>query len=702
MLRHLFFYLAILLSTQISNSVFGSEMVLAQCDHITPPPLIKHKKFRRKLSPINSSISFNYQDNGILKSSRKIDLAGSFVATEQNYIIGAKLLLLAASNDPNEDAPAIQFVSQTLNSYGIPFDTLILSHDKKKVSNNNLPLYTKDGSPKYYGIITTSGQLTYINQLGIEASVLNQQQWINLIEYENRYSIRRVSMYSYPHAALGVEKVSSIDQSSSIRLRVGNEALRFDQSIPINAKVNLSHSWYYFTKITNPYQVKPFLFYETKRKFPANSIAGVISSFNDGREQMHFFFSQSLWNIASQLIAGTWVNWVTKGHYIGKRRIYLSAQVDDIFIATQLWQKSNFFSRSKKAKIIRITGNDIKAYTDWQKEFRGQINNATFRTELAFNGSGLELYADKNGVDKLFNQAIQDFNEYYWVSHTYTHANLDDTNYEQTSLEIKDNLNFISPLLQNTARRKLFSPNSLVPPRISGLFNPLALEAMKNSKIDYVIGDNSREELKPLHPYTARPSTLEHNNFAGPLIIPRHATNIYYNTHIKSELVDEYNHHYKNELSSKLNFSEIYDRESQLTAGYLLTFDPAPYMFHQANMSFFKYKDRKISLLSYWFEKVAAKVQKISNLPILNLKMQDLANLYEKRMQFNTCQINPFFHYKNAQLVFLSGTMQKDCEIPFTASKQNLLNSKYKIEHYGSDKTITIRPQQERNFRVAL
>ncbi|CAM9115310.1 unnamed protein product, partial [Sphacelaria rigidula] len=53
-----------------------------------------------------------------------------------------------------------------------------------------------------------------------------------------------------------------------------------------------------------------------------------------GLEELHVFFSIGWFDLGSWAWAHHIVEWATKGVFLGERRFYLGATVDDLFLAT--------------------------------------------------------------------------------------------------------------------------------------------------------------------------------------------------------------------------------------------------------------------------------------------------------------------------------------------------------------------------------
>ena len=88
------------------------------------------------------------------------------------------------------------------------------------------------------------------------------------------------------------------------------------------------------------------------------------------------------------------VNWVTKGVFLGERKIYLSAQPDDVFLPDDLWDPvskttpNDTANNSNPKYRHRNTGTDYNSLVAWQTALRANTQTAAIRLELPFNGVG--------------------------------------------------------------------------------------------------------------------------------------------------------------------------------------------------------------------------------------------------------------------------------------------------------------------------
>src|SRR5207248_2241863 len=105
----------------------------------------------------------------------------------------------------------------------------------------------------------------------------------------------------------------------------------------------------------------------------------------------------------------------TRGLFIGEKRAYLSAQVDDLFRASALYGGGTY----------RINGDELRRLGAWQRAQRGQPATAGLRIAFAFNGQG----ASTNPDDDLMAAARELGREVEWINHTYSHLALNDAAY---------------------------------------------------------------------------------------------------------------------------------------------------------------------------------------------------------------------------------------------------------------------------------
>lgn len=127
------------------------------------------------------------------------------------------------------------------------------------------------------------------------------------------------------------------------------------------------------------------------------------------------------------------------------------------------------------------------------------------------------------------NTTNRDF--FAWVSHTFTHEDLENSTYYDANLELSYNYHHAQVLGLSNA--KMWSNKTFIPPGISGMHNGDALRAFLNNGIIGGVGDSTRPALcNQENPNWPLFTTVEENGFAGFAIIPRWASRVYYNVYV--------------------------------------------------------------------------------------------------------------------------------------------------------------------------
>ncbi len=590
-----------------------------------------------------------------------------------SFKLGMRLLFLSATRD-EEFETTISLVKTVFSSFAIPYDHIVLTE-----LESDLELFDDVGNPKYYGIILATNDLAYKNAAGEFSSALSVDQRSLIEQYMVNYGVRLMSMYSYPGKRMGVNLVKAHNTTMANTILTTDFFKSFDPSTKRWLKFPISKHWHYSaTKMTTgAIKVAPFLVYNNV------SLAASVSTFPDGREELHFYFTQSKYTRASLITSAAWVSWVTKGLYQGKRRAYLNTQVNDVFMSTDLWDVNlNKVVPGKNA--YRITAADLTYLNQWQKVgLRKETSNSEFKVELAFNSQEL-LKNQKTSSDALYLKAKtmqQDFN---WVAQTYAHAeqNVNTINWEYPIVTTS-----VLDLLGSDESLN-FSRNTLVNPGVDKLLNASALEGLKENKIENLFGpiagrENDSEGLN---------TTLEQHGFEGLFALFPKSTVVYYNVSLPSQLTSEYNFLYKKYFGRVSTFAEILKRESERVATDLLNYNIVPYSFHQASLRSYVIGEVRNSLYSAWMKTMIAELRKYHTLPILSLKADQIALELKNRRDAKSCEVQSYVHVVSGSYKSVEVLNPNFCQVVLTAT-----NSTFefpKVELYGPDKTIYLEDNQ--------
>lgn len=313
----------------------------------------------------------------------------------------------------------------------------------------------------------------------------------------------------------------------------------------------------------------------------SKTTAAVVNKFPSGRQQQVWFMEfPTDSSYVPTLLSHAWIHWMTRGLFLGFRRIYFNTQVDDVFEKTELYESNEPY---------RIKPDDFKEHVTWMKDLNSRLPaGSSYVIELGHNGNGNIWSAVDNdydndpakcnpqeGIDyptqidgnpeivkpigtgtdywdkkfKKYQWSLacsaldplevyfadkKNMNAYFHVSHTFTH--LDETNatYSDVVKEISWNQEWFKRIgFTDAESSPYFSPAGLIPPGITGLHNGDAIRAWLENGIKYAVGDNARPILmdrvdrkSPFHPIL---SNVAENGYAGVWIVGRWGSSIYYN-----------------------------------------------------------------------------------------------------------------------------------------------------------------------------
>lgn len=533
--------------------------------------------------------------------------------------VDARVLILAADGS-EPDLPAIR---QTLDLLGTPYDVWIATSLGGASLKPRLTRGEQQGS--YQAVLLTTGNLSYSADGGATwTSGLSPAQWQELWDYEAKFGVRQATWYTFPTADYGFQGTAK-GSSASLHLRFSAPGAEVFSYVNTASGVDLSRVYMYLAQAATPGDggsVTPLL------TDPAGHALAVVRRWPDGRENLACTFDSNPYLVHSLQLSYGIVNWATRGLFIGERRTYLSAQVDDLFLDADEWP-----APVTPGTNYRMTGDDLRFVAAWQQQAQAAPLFSGFRLDLAFNGWGTTpgLYRD----DTLTPAAVSLQERFKWISHTWDHVKLDDASYADTVSEITRNNDA-------AARLKLasYSPTTLVTPEVSGLFNAAAMQAAADQGVRFLVSDTSRPEHG-----TPGPNEGTYNPRAPSILqIPRRPTNLYYNVTTPEQWVDEYNSFYGPggrwpTWDHALSYTELLDKESEVLLQYLLRGELYPWMFHQTNLRRFTLAGTARSLLTDLIDATVRKYSALLTLPIVSPTMDALGAQLEERMRYRAAAL---------------------------------------------------------------
>ena len=538
--------------------------------------------------------------------------------------IDLKLLVIAA--DPTDTLTTLPAIRQALDYLGTPYTVWTATPKPADASLNRLTSMLASGCHAFYqGVILGNGDVAYHDGSIWVGTALTAPEWQTLWDYEATFGIRQVSWYTYPSATYGLNPFNAAFDSTtspvSASLTTAGRSV-FSYINPSNP-LTISGAWTYLATplATN---TTPLL-----SDSKGNALAAVRLE-ADSTESLAFTFDNNFFLTHSLALSYGAVNWVTKGLFLGDRHIYIDPQPDDLFIADDIWPPSTPCGTVPDTTGVeyRITGADLTQVLTWQAAKRAQATTAQFMLEIPYNGEGtsppynpddLAMYSP----DTLTPLVHDREDELKWISHTYTHENLDAISYANAMTELTKNQE-----TRNNLGLSKYSIANLITPDVSGLVNGEFLRAAWDFGIRYVVSDTSRTGYNNPSPNAGIYNQLQ----PGILMVPRRPTNLFYNVSTPDEWAAEYNCLYRSFWERDLLYDEILDKESALMVTYLLKGDVDPLMFHQSNLRAY---DGTRSLLGDLLDRTFQKYSSLFNLPIKSPTMNAIGVLMSGRMAYN-------------------------------------------------------------------
>ncbi|KAM0330547.1 hypothetical protein ACHAQA_003494 [Verticillium albo-atrum] len=596
--------------------------------------------------------------------------------------------------------------SSGLNGYGIPFQGLAIPQ-----AGAALPeLFS--GSKGNFGAIIIVDAISYEYPDGWRSAVTTEQ-WDALHKYQLAFGVRMVRINEYPGPLFGASAGDGCCGVGVEQLISFTDVSDFPTAnLKVNAGVSSQGLYHYPATITDSQTTKEVAKFAGGAGVVAGT-AAVINNF-EGREQFVWFTSWAPeWSATSNFLQHSHIHWMTRGLFLGKRKVHLSAQVDDLQLETDLYYPAG--------SVFKIGTGDLDGHITWQRNINSRLPaGSEFWLEFAHNGNGDFIAATgpgkpEDGVckpdtaifyDEQPSTALEfqkplgtgadawptEFQKYEWtktcaqrddfaswfldstklnsfahLSHTFTHLGLNNATYKDAEREIQFNQAWLAQMGIDKATK--FSANGLVPPAITGMHNGDAIRAWITNGIKHVVGDNTRAPLRNKNQYWPLISNVADNGYDGLVIIPRYATTIYFNCDTAECTTREW----IETSAGKGDFNSLLDNARAENTRYLLGLHADPYMFHQANMRQVDMpsitvgsETGKMSLIMAWVETVTQEMYRLTNWPITSLKHDDLAKNFVDRMTLDQCEPKLSYGYNNGTTISSVTVSAKgnSCSVP--------------------------------------
>lgn len=552
--------------------------------------------------------------------------------------------------------PSYLAITRFLQTIGIPYQAVI-------AKTQPLPVLSNAVKGFYQGIVLVTGNLGICDPTC--RSALSAADWARMDQYAVNFGVRTLSYYTFPEARYGLSYVGAVATSttstqSATFTTASNTIFRYLRTAtPL--------------KIANAYTYLGAVFpvagaTSTPLLSLPGGIVGNLFLDSDGSEAIALTMDNNPELQHSLLLNFGLINWLTRGVFLGVRRVYLMPQIDDLFLPNDLYvsningcRPTGFtvdptYDPSANCPTVRTTASDINKLVAWEDGIRTDPFWTTFRSAFAFNGYGHTADADAPANDPLVPEVVRQNGKLFQVNHTWDHEHLDcyqpvpnsgicrGATYEESLAELRLNIDDANAMGLNYERQAMVTPN------ISGLFNPNFMRAARESGIRYVVGDTSRPEFVP-----ASPNAGVWNPYQTVMMIPRRANNLFYNVYsptagAQGSWPDEFNYFYGPNgifriggvggqpfFTTNQTYANILDFEADALVRNMLKYEIYPVMFHQSNAVHY---NSTASLYQDLIKKVYDKYNALMRLPVASLSETDTGVAIIERMVYDSAGVS--------------------------------------------------------------
>ncbi|MEI7643549.1 MAG: hypothetical protein WCJ55_04480 [Chloroflexales bacterium] len=577
--------------------------------------------------------------------------------------IDMKVLVISADGKESN----LPMITAALGQIGVPYTVYQVINPTTGVKTPLTARMLWDGALHgyYQGVILTTDSLVYEVSPTNYPSAFTATEWQTLWTYESTFKIRQITLNTTGFGPETFGLTWPVWSDTTLRRTWQQTA-----ATPINGTLTTAGQTQF------PY-LKPTINIPIVNADTVLATAGsgvtplltttggyallsISTNTNDGRQNLAFTADGAPYLVHSLVLAYGMINWVNNGRFLGERHVYLTPQPDDIGIEDDVWNTQMLTDTTGLA--IRMTGKDYNAAITWLNGVQANSTTSQFTIEWPFNGSGFSSTVYPG--DTLTAAVLANSSKFRWINHTWSHQNMDAAGATLVTTELTKNNTWGTNTAKFTLNTNYFK-DSMIQPDISGLYAPTFLQRAYNYGMRYIISDASRKPPQFADNWdNPSPNAGDYRGIAlvnsqepivptpSILVIPRKASNLFYNLYTPDQWVSEYNCYFSraqtypagsvcaqsqwkiapNGWDTNLNYNQIIDQESNIILQYLLKGDLSPIMFHQPNVV--QYAPGK-TLMGDLINATLLKYNNMMSLPIQTPGLHGLGLKMSNRMAYN-------------------------------------------------------------------
>jgi len=576
--------------------------------------------------------------------------------------VGMKLLIISAAGNPttaDSSDPVLDGIRYFAQEIGIPYDVMIANSE----TLTEAKLIAANGDGKYQGIIVTETGLLY-NNAGVFESAFTDAEWNLLWQYEREFNVRHLAMSGFPGTFPEDYGLRNVTQSGDpLTAKLTADGAPIFSSLKSGINLPIENAFTYFAQLCSGVGCPTV---DTKAILTDQATGGILGAVTnlDGRQVLSLTMNHNSFLEHTGLMAYDLLSWVTQGTFIGERRYYLSLDVDDWYLQSLVWNPATNANFTFEEKTFRLSATDVYNARDGVIDLRSRFNVPNLNYNQVFNALG----ANPNARSKCNDRAtlseatlcVADF--FPWVSHTFTHAEMDFLDYANSRREFEDNITFAEGRLPN------FDRQFLVTGKHSGLgwyriadaggqtcvvdqvpgdpFCQYGLQASNTAMLQAAV-DLGIKYLAANRGWITHEAACDSCLITHPLepnvkLVPRWPTNVFFNVTDPTENASEFNYLYGPNgivrdgngnpfFTTDQSWSQILDFEAGIAMRHILSGSPYPHYIHQGNLR--EYAPGR-SLLYDWTEATLQVYDSYFNIPLISQDWAQMTTTLEQRTSF--------------------------------------------------------------------
>jgi len=547
-----------------------------------------------------------------------------------------KVLVLAGSTSEQ----SYQSITTYLAQIGVPYQGVALNSVTPDSSGNRLskvPLSNSaTGQGLYQGIILTDSRFA-----ACTPSCMSTADWTTLNTYAAQFSVRIASYYTYPAAQWGLLPADSgVNYTAANPLNVTLTSagaavfpyLNSANAIAIAGQGTSGIKAYRATTTTAANETTTPLL-----TAGAYTVAATHTLAN-GQQILALTMDNNPTLIHSMAFGYGVINWVTNGIFLGSRKVYLNPEIDDFLLGNWLYAPSQHpgCEDDNSCPTYFETAPDLQALANWQTALRADPQFQGYRTTFAFNGVGTTWF---DSSDPIWAAIRSLSSQFWWVSHTWDHPNLDCYSTNSRGACVAATLaQSLSELNQNISVAPTIGipldVKGMVTPFNSGLSNSQFLQAAAqlgtvNIVFPALPSSPNTPIVNTLNPSIVEITRLNNDCFddvSSPL------------SGVYGSWPDEYNDTYgPNGTTPMYSQNQTYSQILDIVSGTflstnLLSYAPYPIEFHIAETATY---DGTNSIFSDLMNKTISKYKKVFTLPVVSINIESIGALLTARAKYN-------------------------------------------------------------------